>query len=213
MPKIDVLNQLGENVGSLTLNKDVFGIEPNNQAMFDAVILAQANLRQDTSKTKKRGEVSGGGIKPYRQKGTGRARQGSTRAPQWRHGGVVFGPAGTQNHDLKMNRQVRRLAIASVLSQKFNDKELVVVDKFELAAAKTKDMKVALEAVKATKKVLIVRTEETMNDNAFLGACNLNNLYGVIYFDEINAYDLMNCGNLVITKDAVKKIEEGLLNG
>jgi len=210
MPKVTVYNQQGENVGSLTLAKEVWGLEPNNQVMFDAVVLAQANRRQDTSKTKKRDEVSGGGKKPWRQKGTGRARQGSTRSPQWRHGGIVFGPTGEQNHSIKMNKKERVLAIKSALSQKLLDKELVIVDSFNFDAPKTSEFAKSLKALNADKKTLIVRTVESMNEGAFLSACNINTLYGVIYFDEINVYDIMNCGNLIVTQDAVKLIEEGL---
>ena len=116
--KLPLLNQNGENIGEVKVQTSVFAIEPNTQAIFDAVLVARTNSRQDTSKTKKRDEVSGGGKKPWRQKGTGRARQGSTRAPQWRHGGIVFGPTGEQNHEIKMNKKVRQLALRSALSQK-----------------------------------------------------------------------------------------------
>ena len=210
MPQVKVYNQQGENVGSLTLAKEVFGIEPNENVMFDAVVLNLANRRQDTSKTKKRDEVSGGGKKPWRQKGTGRARQGSTRSPQWRHGGIVFGPTGEQNHSVKMNKKERVLALKSALSQKVADKELVVVDKFEFEAIKTKEMVKSLNALNANKKTLFVMTEDTMNDNAVYSALNIASVYGIIYFDEVNVYDVLNCGNLVMTKEAVKEIEEAI---
>ena len=212
MPRVNVFNQLGEQVGTMTLKPEVFGIEPNEQAMFDAVLVSQANKRQDTAKTKKRDEVSGGGKKPWRQKGTGRARQGSTRAPQWRHGGIVFGPTGEQNHKIKMNRKVRDLALKSALSSKVSDKELVVVDKFEFAAPKTKEMVASLKALKAEGKTLIVMSEDSMNDEALLSALNIPNV-GILYFFEINVYDIMNSDKLVITKDAVKILEEVLING
>lgn len=210
MPRVTVYNQQGENVGSLTLAKEVFGIEPNNSVMFDAVVLNQANRRQDTAKTKKRDEVSGGGKKPWRQKGTGRARQGSTRSPQWRHGGIVFGPTGEQNHSIKMNKKERVLALKSALSQKVLDKELKVVDQFKFENFKTKDMVASLTALKADKKVLFVITEDSMNTEAVYSAINLPNVYGIIYFDEVNVYDLLNCTNLVMTKEAVKEIEEAM---
>lgn len=210
MPRVTVYNQQGENVGSLTLAKEIFGIEPNNSVMFDAVVLNQANRRQDTAKTKKRDEVSGGGKKPWRQKGTGRARQGSTRSPQWRHGGIVFGPTGEQNHSIKMNKKERVLALKSALSQKVLDKELKVVDQFKFENFKTKDMVASLTALKADKKVLFVITEDSMNTEAVYSAINLPNVYGIIYFDEVNVYDLLNCTNLVMTKEAVKEIEEAM---
>ena len=212
MPRVNVFNQLGEQVGTMNLKPEVFGIEPNEQAMFDAVLVNQANKRQDTAKTKKRDEVSGGGKKPWRQKGTGRARQGSTRAPQWRHGGIVFGPTGEQNHTIKMNRKVRDLALKSALSTKVKDKELVVVDKFEFEAPKTKEMVKSLKALKAEGKTLIVMSEESMNDEALLSALNIPHV-GILYFFEVNVYDIMNSDKLVMTKEAVKILEEVLSNG
>ena len=212
MPRVAMYNQMGEKVGQVVLSPRVYGIEPNEQAMFDAVLVAQANKRQDTSKTKKRDEVSGGGKKPWRQKGTGRARQGSTRSPQWRHGGIVFGPTGDQNHTIKMNKKVRALALKSILSKKLADKELIVVDQFNFEEPKTKNMVASLKALNTTGKTLIVMSEETMNDNAILSALNIPNV-GILYFFEINVYDIMNCENLVITKQATKFIEEVLEDG
>lgn len=212
MPRVAMYNQMGEKVGQVVLSPRVYGIEPNEQAMFDAVLVAQANKRQDTSKTKKRDEVSGGGKKPWRQKGTGRARQGSTRSPQWRHGGIVFGPTGDQNHTIKMNKKVRALALKSILSKKLADKELIVVDQFNFEEPKTKNMVASLQALNSTGKTLIVMSEETMNDNAILSALNIPNV-GILYFFEINVYDIMNCEKLVITKQATKFIEEVLEDG
>lgn len=212
MPRVNVFNQKGEQVGSVTLSKEIFGIEPNQQAMFDAVLVNQANKRQDTAKTKKRDEVSGGGKKPWRQKGTGRARQGSTRSPQWRHGGIVFGPTGEQNHTIKMNRKVRDLALKSALSTKLSDKELVIVDKFEFAEPKTKEMVACLKALKAEGKTLIVMSEDSMDDNALLSTLNIPNV-GILYFFEVNVYDIMNSDKLIITKDAIKILEEVLKDG
>ncbi|MDD4123332.1 MAG: 50S ribosomal protein L4 [Bacilli bacterium] len=212
MTKLKVLNQLGENVGEIELNDAVFGIEPNTQAMFDAVNVARSNSRQATAKTKKRDEVSGGGKKPFRQKGTGRARAGSTRAPQWRHGGVVFGPDGNQNYKIKINRKVRDLALRSALSSKVKDSEMIVVDKFEFAAPKTKEMVKSLEKVNAKGKTLIIVGEESFNDNAMLSAFNIPTV-GLLYVDQVNVYDLLNCDTVIFTKEAVEIIEEVLLDG
>lgn len=212
MTKLKLLNQLGENVGEIELNDSIFGIEPNMQAMFDAVNVARANSRQATAKTKKRDEVSGGGRKPFRQKGTGRARAGSTRAPQWRHGGVVFGPDGNQNYKIKINRKVRDLALRSALSSKVKDSEMIVVDKFEFAAPKTKEMVKSLEKVNAKGKTLIIVGEESFNDNAMLSAFNIPTV-GLLYVDQVNVYDLLNCDTVIFTKEAVEIIEEVLLDG
>ncbi|MDY4788616.1 MAG: 50S ribosomal protein L4 [Bacilli bacterium] len=212
MAKLQVINQTGEKVKDIKLSDDVFGIEPHNQAVFDAVQVALSNSRQDTAKTKKRDEVSGGGKKPWRQKGTGRARQGSTRSPQWRHGGIVFGPTGEQNHTIKMNRKVRVLALKSVLSEKVLEKKLIVVDKVDFEAPKTKAMVETLKNIGATGKTLFVVDEVNFSDNAILSAFNIPTV-GLLYADQINVYDIMNCNYLVCTLDAVKMIEEVLLNG
>lgn len=212
MAKLQVINQTGEKVKDIKLSDDVFGIEPHNQAVFDAVQVALSNSRQDTAKTKKRDEVSGGGKKPWRQKGTGRARQGSTRSPQWRHGGIVFGPTGEQNHTIKMNRKVRVLALKSVLSEKVLEKKLIVVDKVDFEAPKTKTMVETLKNIGATGKTLFVVDEVNFSDNAILSAFNIPTV-GLLYADQINVYDIMNCNYLVCTLDAVKMIEEVLLNG
>ena len=210
MPKVTVYNQQGENVGSLTLKADIFDCEVNEQVVYDAVRLSQANSRQDTSKTKKRDEVSGGGKKPYRQKGTGNARQGSTRAPQWRHGGIVFGPTGNQNHTLKQNKKERVLALKSVLTCKAKEKEIFVVDELKLEKPSTKSMCTLLNTIKANKPLLVVIREESVNDEAVYSLCNVKDLYGIQYFDELNVYDALNCGALVFTKEAMKELEEVL---
>lgn len=210
--KVKVLNQKGEAAGDMELNESVFGIEPNNQVIFDAVNLARANARQATAKTKKRDEVSGGGKKPYRQKGTGRARIGSTRAPHWRHGGIVFGPTGEQDYSLKMNKQERVLALKSMLSEKLKTKELIVVDKFSFAKPHTKDMVAALKAIKAEGKVLLVVGDESFDDNAILSAFNIPTV-AITYCDNVGVYDLINCKTAVFTKEAVECVEEVLLNG
>ena len=213
MLTVKVLNQLGAEVEALNVNADVFGIEPNQQAIFDAVQVALSNRRQATAKTLKRDEVSGGGKKPWRQKGTGRARQGSTRAPQWRHGGIVFGPTGEQNYKIKMNKKVRVLALKSALSEKMAANEIVVVDKFELDAPKTKEMIKILDAIKAEGKKMIVYCDEEFGENAFLSAVNIPSIEEIIPCSLINVYDVLNCKTLIMTKAALECVEEGLLNG
>ena len=213
MAKLNVLNTNGEKVKDITLNKEVFGIVPNDAVLYDASQLAQNNARQGTRGVKGRSDVSGGGRKPWRQKGTGRARQGSTRAPQWRHGGIVFGPTGEQNHQIKMNRKVRQLALKSALSQKLADKELIVVDKFDFEAPKTRLMVESLKALNAdNKKTLLIVGEESFGENAIYSVCNLPTV-GVLYYDQINVYDIVNSDLVVITKEALTIIEEGLNNG
>lgn len=212
MPNVSVVNQSGAAVGNLTLQDAVFAIEPNRQALFDAVLVQQSNARQDTSKTKHRDEVSGGGKKPWRQKGTGRARQGSIRSPQWRHGGNVFGPTGEQNHAIKMNKKVRELALKSALSLKLNEKALIVVDQVNLNQPKTKEMVKVLENVKANGKTLFVFTETSVDTAALRSALNIPTV-ALAYSDQLNVYDLLNCDTLLITKEAVQAVEEVLLNG
>ncbi len=207
MEKISVLNIKGEKVGSLELNALVFGIVPNDAVLYDAITLARNSMRQGTHDTKTRAEVSGGGRKPWRQKGTGRARQGSTRAPHWRHGGIVFGPH-PRSYDKKMNRKERRLALKSALSYKVIDKELIVVDNFNLESNKTKDAIKVLENLKANKNVLIVVDELT--ENMILATRNLNNII-LLQADEINTLDVISADNMIITEAAVKKIEEVLV--
>lgn len=207
MEKMSVLNIKGEKVGSLELNALVFGIVPNDAVLYDAITLARNSMRQGTHDTKTRAEVSGGGRKPWRQKGTGRARQGSTRAPHWRHGGIVFGPH-PRSYDKKMNRKERRLALKSALSYKVIDKELIVVDNFNLESNKTKDAIKVLENLKVNKNVLIVVDELT--ENMILATRNLNNII-LLQADEINTLDVISADNMIITEAAVKKIEEVLV--
>ena len=202
----------GEVVGTVELNDTVFAIEPNNQAMFDAVMVYQANSRQATAKTKKRDEVSGGGKKPWRQKGTGRARQGSTRSPQWRHGGIVFGPTGEQNYKIKMNKKVRDLALKSALTVKLADKEITVVENWKLDSFKTKEAVASLNSLNVTGKTLIVFTEESVNEEGYISTFNIPNV-ALAYSDTIHVYDLLNCKNVIFTEEAIKEIEEVLLNG
>ena len=207
MSKLNVLNINGEKVKDITLNKEVFGIVPNDAALYDAIKLAQNNARQGTRGVKGRSDVSGGGRKPWRQKGTGRARQGSTRAPHWYHGGWAFGQQ-VRNYKTKMNRKERILALKSALSSKVLDKELVVVDAFKLADAKTKTAKLALDAFKADRNVLIVVKE--LSDELIMATRNLNYVL-LLQADEINVLDLVSANKVIIEEAALKEIEEALV--
>lgn len=207
MAKTSVLNIKGEKVSDITLNAEVWGIVPNDAVLYDAITLARNAMRQGTHDTKTRSEVSGGGRKPWRQKGTGRARQGSTRAPHWIKGGIVFGPH-PRSYDKKMNRKERRLALKSALAYKNIDKELIVVDDFNLENAKTKDAKQALENLKVSKNVLIVVNE--LDDNIILATRNLKNV-NLLQANEINTLDIVAADNMIVTVDAVKTIEEVLV--
>ena len=204
MPKIDVLNMAGEKVSELELSEAVFAVEPNTSAMHIAVVNYLANQRQGTQSTLTRAEVSGGGKKPWRQKGTGRARQGSTRAPQWFHGGIAHGPK-PRSYRFTINKKVKRLAMKSAFSAKVADNEMIVLDEIRLDAIKTKDMVKALAAVKAAKKALIVLPEK--NDVIYRSARNIEGVK-VAPVNAISVYDILNCDSLVIAKDAVAKIEE-----
>ena len=207
MAKTSVLNIKGEKVSDITLNAEVWGIVPNDAVLYDAITLARNAMRQGTHDTKTRSEVSGGGRKPWRQKGTGRARQGSTRAPHWIKGGIVFGPH-PRSYDKKMNRKERRLALKSALAYKNIDKELIVVDNFNLENAKTNDAKQALENLKVSKNVLIVVNE--LDDNIILATRNLKNV-NLLQANEINTLDIVAADNMIVTVDAVKTIEEVLV--
>ncbi len=206
MESLAVLNIKGEKVSTIKLNEAIWGIEPNDAVLYDAIRLAQNSLRQGTADTKTRSEVSGGGRKPYRQKGTGRARQGSIRAPHYPGGGVVFGPH-PRSYTTKMNKKERRLALKSALSYKVIESELVVLDKFEAETNKTKDMVSILNNLKLAKKTLIVVDELT--ENLILATRNLKNIV-LLASNEINVLDVVAADNMVVTKDAVKKIEEVL---
>ena len=205
--KLPVVSMTGENVSTMTANGEIFNIEPNKAVMFEAVQVYQANKRQATAKTKVRSEVSGGGKKPWKQKGTGRARAGSSRSPIWVGGGTVFGPDGRQNYSLSMNSKAHNLAVRSALSLKAKEKAIVVIDKFELAEAKTKSMVEVLKAVKAGKKVLIVLDEES--ENIINAAKNIAGTM-IVPTDNVCVYDLLNVDTVVTTKAAIKKIEEAL---
>ena len=206
MAKTQVLNLKGEKVKDLTLKDAVWNIEVNEPVMHDAIVLARASLRQGTASTKTRSEVSGGGRKPYKQKGTGNARQGSTRSPQWPGGGIVFGPK-PRKYDKKQNRKERRLALKSVLSSKFQEQELVVVETLNLESAKTKDFNAMLKNLKVDKKALVVFADD--NENLFLASRN-NNKVAVLATEEINVLDLVATDYLVIDESSVKKLEEVL---
>ena len=207
MKKIDVLNIKGEKTSDITLNAKVWGIEPNDAVLYDAVRLARNAERQGTADTKTRSEVSGGGAKPWRQKGTGRARQGSTRAPHWYHGGVVFGPHPDRNYTTKQNRKERRIALRSALSYKVIESELIVVDDIKLSDSKTKSFKDIMASLKLDKNILIVVNE--LDENLILASRNFKNVI-VLEASEINVLDIIAADKMVVTKDAVKAIEEVL---
>ena len=206
MLKVKVYNQEGAEVKDLELNEAVFGIEPNKQALFDMVLWQRASLRQGTHKVKNRTEVSGGGKKPWRQKGTGRARQGSIRAPQWRGGGVVFGPT-PRSYKFKLNRKVRRLALKSALSTKIIDNEFMALEAIKFDAPKTKEMVKVLANLDAPTKTLIVVDE--IDENV---ARSANNIPGVKLLDarRVNVYDILNSDKLIMTEAAIKSVEEVL---
>ncbi|MCK9470479.1 MAG: 50S ribosomal protein L4 [Bacilli bacterium] len=206
MPSIVVYNQLGAEVGKINLNKNVFGIEPNMQAVYDVVNAERAAMRQGTHKTKTRTEVRGGGRKPWRQKGTGRARQGSIRSPQWRGGGVVFGPT-PRSYSVKVNKKVVKLALKSLLTDKFANKNIIVVDKFELADFKTKTLVEILGNLNAQGKIVVITTEEDFN--LFTAGRNIPNVY-VQTKQHLSVYDLINADMYVTTQEAIKKYEEDL---
>ena len=206
MEKLSVLNIKGEKVSDITLNKNVWEITPNDAVLYDAIVLARASQRQGTHDTKTRSEVRGGGRKPWRQKGTGHARQGSTRAPQWPGGGIVFGPH-PRKYNKKQNRKERVLALKSALSYKNIDKEIIALDNLNLETNKTKDMLKVLEAIKAEKNILIVVNELT--DNVILASRNIPNVV-LLGANEISVLDVIAADTLVITTDAIKAIEEVL---
>ena len=208
MAKLSVLNIKGEKVSDVTLEKQVFGITPNDAVLYDAITLTRNAQRQGTASTKTRSEVSGGGRKPWRQKGTGRARQGSIRAAQWYHGGVVFGPT-PRDYDKKMNRKERRLALRSALAYKDIEKAIVVVDSLNLETNKTKDMLSILSNLKLdNKKVLIVVDE--LNENLILATRNIASVM-LLEASEINTLDVVSADVLVMTEAAAKTIGEVLV--
>lgn len=204
MPKVDVYNMQGKKVSDVELSEAVFGIEPNENIVHSALVNYLANQRQGTQSTKTRAEVSGGGRKPWRQKGTGRARQGSIRAPQWVKGGIALGPR-PRSYKYTVNKKERRLAIRSVLSSKVLENNLVVLDKAEMKEIKTQAMVKTLANLKVEGKTLILLPER--NENVQKSARNIKNVKTTLV-NTINVYDLLKYNKLVVTLDAVKKLEE-----
>lgn len=206
MPNVALFKQDGSQAGEITLNEEIFGIEPNESVVFDAIIMQRASLRQGTHAVKNRSAVRGGGRKPWRQKGTGRARQGSIRSPQWRGGGVVFGPT-PRSYSYKLPKKVRRLAIKSVLSEKVASSKLVVVDALSFSAPKTQEFKQVLANLSIDKKVLVVLEEG--NDFAALSARNLPNV-SVIASNNVTVLDVVSNDKVLVTQTALTQIEEVL---
>jgi len=207
MPKVVLFKQDGSKAGEIKLADEVFAVEEHQQAVFDAVIAERAGMRQGTQKAKTRSEVSGGGRKPWRQKGTGRARQGSIRAAQWSGGGIVFAPT-PRDHSIKVNKKVVKLAMCCALSDKVRNNEIYVLDNLVLDSFKTKGMADVLKALNvADKKVILVLDE--MNENVQLAGRNIANLL-IQTNNHASVYQMMNAKSLVITEAAVKKFEEAL---
>ncbi|MFV9511659.1 50S ribosomal protein L4 [Tepidibacillus sp. LV47] len=206
MPKVAIYNMSGAQVGEMELSDAIFGIKPNIAVLHEAVLMQQASERRGTHKTKGRSEVSGGGRKPWRQKGTGRARQGSIRAPQWVGGGTVFGPT-PRSYAYKLPKKVRRLALKSALSSKVIDSQIIVLDELKFSQPKTKEMVNVLNNLKADRKVLIVDRE--YNDTVALSARNIPGVK-FVSVDGINVLDIMKHDHLIMTKEAVAKVEEVL---
>ena len=203
MANVSVYNMEGKEVGTIELNDAVFGVEVNEHLVHLAVVQQLANNRQGTQKAKTRAEVSGGGRKPWRQKGTGHARQGSTRAPQWTGGGVVFAPT-PRDYSFKMNKKEKQLALKSALTSKVNDSKLIVVDELKMEAIKTKEFKAVMTNLNAN-KALVVMAEK--DENVVMSAKNIPDVTTTLT-STINVYDIMKAGTVVLTKDAVAKIEE-----
>ena len=210
MSKVEMLNLNGEKVKEIKIKESVWGIEPNDAVLHNAIVLAMANSRQASASTKTRDEVSGGGRKPWRQKGTGNARQGSIRAPQWRGGGVVFGPTPNRNYSKKQNKKERRLAVLSALSYKALDKELIVLENLNLETNKTTEMVNILTNLNIKDNKVLVVVEE-LTENLVLATRNLPNVK-LITFNEVNAYDLVRFNNMLITEAALVKLEEVLVS-
>ena len=204
MAKLAVLDKTGKKVSDIELKDEIFAIEPNKSAMHLVVVNYLANQRQGTQSTLTRSEVSGGGKKPWKQKGTGRARQGSIRSPQWTHGGVALGPK-PREYGKTVNKKVRRLAMKSALSSKVAAEELIVLDSLEMNEIKTKEVVSVLKALETGKKVLIVLPEK--NETVYRSARNIKGVKTTLV-STLNVYDILNCDSLVVLKDAVSKIEE-----
>lgn len=206
MPKVALYNQTGSKVGEIDLKDSVFGIEPNNHVLFEAIIMQRASLRQGTSKVKNRSEVRGGGRKPWRQKGTGRARQGSIRSPQWRGGGTVFGPV-PRSYSYKLPKKVRRLAIKSALSAKVLEESILVLEALSFDAPKTKEFASVLKSLPVGKKALVIT--EGLDENVALSARNIPGVT-VVDANNVNILDVVGHNTLIMTKAAVAKVEEVL---
>ncbi len=206
MPKVALFNQAGEQVGEVELNDSIFGIEPNNHVLFEAIVMQRASMRQGTHKTKNRSEVRGGGRKPWRQKGTGRARQGSIRSPQWRGGGTVFGPV-PRSYSYKLPKKVRRLAIKSALSSKVLEDNVLVLESLVFEAPKTKEFKNVLNNLSVNSKALVVTAD--LDENVVLSARNIPGVT-VVTAEGINVLDVVGHDKLILTKQAVEKVEEVL---
>lgn len=202
-----VLNQLGEEAGKVMLKGEVFNVEVNNQVMYDAVQVYLSNMRQATAKTLTRGEVSGGGKKPWRQKGTGRARAGSSRSPIWRKGGIVFGPTGNENYKISQNKKEHALALKSALTLKATSKDVIIVDEFNFEAPSTKAAVEVLTKINAKAKTLIVISAD--NDNLVASARNIPGVI-VVKTNNLSVYDILNSDSVVFTKESVKAVEGGL---
>ncbi len=208
MPKTVIINQTGKKVADLTLSDYVFGIEPHQHVLYEVVKAQRAAMRHGTHDVKNRGEVRGGGRKPWRQKGTGRARQGSIRSPQWRHGGVVFGPT-PRSYAVKLNQKVRQLGLRSALSYQVLKDQLKVVDTLDFEEPKTKSFATFLNNLGIAGKVLVIGKE--LSDNVVLASRNMPNV-NLVDASHVSVYDLLNCNALVMTKDAVSAFEEVLGN-
>ncbi len=203
MAEVSVLNMEGSEVGKITLNDAIFGVEVNEHLVHQAVLSQLANNRQGTQKAKTRSEVRGGGRKPWRQKGTGHARQGSTRSPQWRHGGVVFAPV-PRDYSFKLNKKEKRIALKSALTNKVTEGKLMVIDEIKFDEIKTKKFAEFLNNIKADKALVVIKEND---ENTILSARNIANANTALA-DNINVYDIMNAKTLVLAKDAVEKIQE-----
>jgi len=206
MPKLALLNQQGESVGNINLSDAVFAVENNEQVIYDVVKQQRAAMRQGTAQTKTRADVRGGGRKPYRQKGTGHARQGTINAPQYTGGGIVFGP-NPRDYDYKVNRKGRRLALKIVLSDKVRQNNLIAVDALVLPTHQTKEMVTVLNSLKTEGKVMLILEE--INELVDVASRNIPNLVAVTY-NHVSVYDIMNTRQIIATESALKKIEEAL---
>ncbi|GGL63546.1 50S ribosomal protein L4 [Sporolactobacillus putidus] len=206
MPKLTVFNQKGAEVGNVELADAVFGIEPNEHVLYQAIVMQQASQRQGTHAVKNRSAVRGGGRKPWRQKGTGRARQGSIRSPQWVGGGTVFGPT-PRSYSYKLPKKVRRLAIRSALSGKVSDKDLIVLDSLSFEAPKTKEFVSVLKNLSVSEKALIVTND--YDETVALSSRNIPDVK-VLTVPEVNVLDVVAHGKLIVTKEAAEKLEEVL---